>query len=116
MHELPVIKRILDVCLGHAAKNNVTKIVSIELKVGEMSDLEPEWMQRYFDHVSKDTIAEGAKLVIEKVPVVLRCDSCSHEFEVNIKEKQEPVCTQCGGKKCVFVSGKEYFISNMAVV
>jgi hydrogenase nickel incorporation protein HypA/HybF len=66
--------------------------------------------------VSKDSIAEGAKLVIEKVPVVLRCDSCSHEFEVNIKDMQETVCTQCGGKKCTFVSGKEYFISNMSVV
>ena len=116
MHELPVVKRIFDVCLAHAEKNNVSKIVSIELKVGEMSDLEPEWMQRYFDHVSKDSIAEGAKLVIEKAPVVLRCDSCSHEFEVNIKEMQEPVCTQCGGKKSAFVSGKQYHISNMAVM
>ncbi len=68
MHEMSVIVQIMKVCLKHAESNNVKRIISIELKVGEMSDLEPKWMQKYFDHVGKGTLAEGAKLIIEKIP------------------------------------------------
>ena len=45
MHELPVINQILDVFLKHAEKNDAQKTLSVKLKVGELSDLEPEWMQ-----------------------------------------------------------------------
>lgn len=115
MHELPVINKIMNICLAHATKNNASKIVAIELKVGGLSDLEPEWMQRYFDHVSKDTIAAGAQLEIEKTPVVYRCNECAHEFEVDMSA-QSTACPKCNGKEYALVSGTGYFISNMKVL
>ena len=66
MHELQVTERILDVVLKHAAGHDVSKIVVIHLRIGELSDLEDEWLQRYFDYLSKDTMAENARLAIEK--------------------------------------------------
>ena len=116
MHELPVIKSVLDICLKHAETNDVKKIVSIELKVGELSDLEPEWMQNYFSFVSKDTIAEGAILKIERTPLIMRCEACSESFHVNIKEMKEIECPQCKGKKVTYVSGREYRVENMEVL
>ncbi|MBA3035682.1 MAG: hydrogenase maturation nickel metallochaperone HypA [Desulfobacterium sp.] len=116
MHELPVIKSILDICLKHATINSANKILTIELKVGEMSDLEPEWMQRYFDFVSKGSIAEGAKLVIEKTPVLFQCDACSHQFKIDIKNLKAAKCPECGTDKCTLISGSEYYISNIGVI
>ncbi len=116
MHELPVMKRILDICLEHAEKADAKKIVSIELKVGDLTELENEWMQRYFSHVSKDTVAEHAKLKITRVPVVLKCMQCSESFSVNIREVKEIKCPECGEKKYSFISGKDYRIENMEVV
>jgi len=113
MHELPVIKSILDVCLKHAKANDVLKIRSIELKIGELSDLETIWMQRYFDWVSKDTNAEGAKLKIEKTPVIWRC---SDTFSVNIREIKELYCPRCGNKECTLIPGREYIIEKMEVM
>ena len=60
MHELPVTESILNIVLTHAKRNRARKVISIHLKIGELSDLENEWVQRYFDYLSKDTIAEGA--------------------------------------------------------
>jgi hydrogenase nickel incorporation protein HypA/HybF len=77
MHELPVIQSILDICLQHAARHDVKRILAIHLEIGEMSDLEDQWMQSYFDRVSEGTIAEGAELLIKRAPVVMACDTCN---------------------------------------
>lgn len=115
MHELPVINKIVDICLKHAEKNQAGKIVAIELKVGALSDLQPEWMQRYFDFVSKDTIAAGAELEIEKTPAVYLCKACRHQFEIDLTGS-DIACPQCEGKDFSLVSGNGYFISNMKVI
>jgi hydrogenase nickel incorporation protein HypA/HybF len=116
MHELPVISKIMNICLQHAQKNNVKRIVAIELQVGALSDLQPEWMQRYFDHVSKNTIAKNAQLRIERVPVVMKCDGCGHSFDLDIEEMKEIQCPRCDQKQCSLISGKEYLIKHMEVI
>ena len=50
MHELQVTDRILAIVLRYAATHSVTKVVSIQLKVGELSGFEDEWIQKYFDY------------------------------------------------------------------
>ncbi len=116
MHELQVTERILNIALKHAATNNVTKILSIQLKVGELSDLEDEWMQKYFDYLSKDSVAKDAKLKIERTPVIMQCDDCDHSFHVNIKEMSGILCPECSSKKCTLTSGREYYIKDMEVL
>ncbi|MCP4666948.1 MAG: hydrogenase maturation nickel metallochaperone HypA [Deltaproteobacteria bacterium] len=116
MHELQVTQRILDIVLRHAQANGVNKIISIQLKIGELSDLENEWVQKYFDHLSKDTIAKNAKLKIERTPVVMKCDDCEHSFEINIKEIKDIQCPLCAHKKCTLISGREYYIKDMEVI
>ena len=116
MHELQVTERILDIVVKHAEANSVQKVLSIQLRIGELSDLENEWIQKYFDYLSKDTVANGAKLRIERAPVVMQCDECAHSFEVNIKEIKEIQCPECDNKKCSLVSGREYYIKDMEVM
>jgi hydrogenase nickel incorporation protein HypA/HybF len=113
VHELPVTQSILEVVLRHAAMHQVRKVHSISLAVGEMSDLEDDWIQKYFDYISKGTLAEGAKLKIERVPVVFRCKACSEEFPANIREDRDIACPSCGGCDLDLVSGREYYIRNM---
>ena len=116
MHELPITQSILDVVVKHAHTNNVKRVLSITLRIGELSDLEDEWIQRYFDYLSKDTVAEKAKLKIERAPVVMRCNGCSRSFEANIKEKKEIACPECGStKNFTLISGREYYVKDMEV-
>ena len=116
MHELQVTQRILDIVLRHAKANDVNKVISIQLKIGELSDLEDEWVQKYFDYLSKDTIAKNAKLKIERTSVVMKCDECGHSFEVNIKEVKDIQCPECAHKKSTLMSGREYYIKDMEVI
>ncbi len=116
MHELPVMNSILNVVIKHAVMNNVTKVMKIHLKVGELSDLEDKWMQHYFDYVSKESVAEGATLEIERIPVKMKCDACAVEFEPDMKKEEKIVCPECGSEKSTLIAGKEYFIANMEAI
>lgn len=116
MHELPVINSILKVVLKHAVDNNVNKVVAVHLQVGELSDLEDQWMQQYFDYLAKGGIAEGAKLKIERTPVVMKCTGCGHSFVANIKQDKTLACPECGSEKNTMVSGREYFIKNLEAI
>ena len=115
MHELPVTGEILKIVLKHAQQNGVSRVITVHLQVGKLSDLEDEWIQRYFDYLSKGTVAEGAKLKIERLPIVLRCPSCLTSYEIEASRLTDPVCPGCGGKDGELVSGREYRIKDMEV-
>ncbi len=116
MHELPITERILNVVLKHASRAAVKKVVAIHLRIGELSDLEDEWIQRYFDYLSKGTLAENAKLLIERSPIVLRCHSCEHTFQIEKHEMGDLACPECGESRCGLVSGREYYVKDMEVL
>ena len=116
MHELPVTENILKVVLKHAEDNAASKIICVSLRIGELSDIVDEWLQRYFDYLSKGTPAEGATLKIERSPVIFRCEDCGATFRVNIREVQHVACPGCGGGKATFVSGREFFIKHIEVI
>lgn len=116
MHELSVTERILALALKYASGQNVTRIVCIHLKISGLSDLEDEWLQKYFDYVSKNTIAENARLAIEHMPIVARCGSCVHCFEVRRDQINDFSCPACQAKPCTLISQREYFVENMEVV
>jgi len=110
MHEMPVTESILNVVLKHAAMNKAEKVISVNLQIGKLSDLQDEWLQRYFDYLSKGTIAEGAKLKIERTPVIMQCDGCSTCYEVEVAQMDNLVCPACGADRATFFSGREYYI------
>lgn len=115
MHELAITERILGVVLRHAAGQNVSRVVRIRLQVGELSDLEDEWLQHYFNYLSRDTVAANAELAITRVPIVLRCEPCDVSFEVAKDQLGKAKCSGCGADRLELVSGRGYLIENMEV-
>ena len=116
MHELPVTKSILNIVLRHADANGVGKVVAIDLSIGALSDLEPEWLQSYFDHLSRGTVAEGARIEVERTPVVFRCGTCECDFPADLKTIRDVLCPSCGGKDLSLVSGREFFVKEIEVL
>jgi hydrogenase nickel incorporation protein HypA/HybF len=116
MHELQVTERILEVALDHASRHQVARIVAIHLRIGELSDLEDQWLQHYFDYLSRGTLAEDARLKIERAPIVMECDACAGSFEVEKAKLGDVRCPECGDAQCRLVSGREYLVKNMEVL
>ncbi len=115
MHELPITESILKIVLKHAEMNGVQKVLAIRLQIGKLSDLQDDWIQRYFDYLSKGTAAEGAKLKIERMPIRIRCNACSTSYEAEIANIGDLACPSCGEKGGTLLSGREYTVKEMEV-
>jgi hydrogenase nickel incorporation protein HypA/HybF len=116
MHELPITESILKIVLKHAEMNSVRKVLAIHLEVGKLTDLEDDWIQRYFDYLSKGTLAERAKLKIERTPIMVQCNACSTSYEAEMARiGDDLVCPACGEKGGTLLSGREYTIKEMEV-
>jgi hydrogenase nickel incorporation protein HypA/HybF len=113
MHELPVTRSILAIVLRHAKARGVTKVVTIDLSIGALSDLEAEWLQDYFDHLSRGTPAQGAKLRVRRSPLGFLCEPCSREFTADREELEEARCPQCGSRDATLISGTGYTVESM---
>jgi len=117
MHELPVTESILEIVLRHAKQNHVKQVVSITLEVGKLSDLENQWLQHYFDYLSKDTPAAGAELKIERVAAVLECKKCGNQFEIDKDQLGLKDCPNCGASEgFALISGRQYHIREMEAI
>lgn len=116
MHELPVTRSICEIVLRHAAQNEATRVLAVILEIGALSDLQPEWLQRYFDHLCRDTVAEGAKLDVDHVPAVFRCKACLHSFEVSSILNDGLACAECRSPDVVIVSGRQYLVKAIEVI
>ena len=114
MHELSIMGNILDIVIEHAESNNAKKVHKINLKIGVLSDIIPEWAQNYFDMLTKDTIAEESELVIEKVPIKIKCHSCENEFTLENKDMNF-FCNKCESTDIEILSGRELQITSIEI-
>lgn len=113
MHELPITQSIVRIAAEEAERHNIKKINEIRLKIGELSGLVPECIQQYFDFASKGTAAEGAKIIITKIPITMKCTSCDFCGEPSsfINNK----CPVCNGARIIRAGGNEFYIDSMEV-
>ena len=115
MHELQVTEHMLNIVLEHAERNGADRVRTVELQIGRLRDFEASWIQKYFDYLSRNTIAEGAALHIEWIPALLACRSCGKQSEIDLKQMDESGCAHCNSNNCTLISGTEYRVKNIGV-
>jgi len=112
MHELGVTENIVNVALAKAREAQASKVIQINLVIGELSGFVPDCIQFYFDSLSKDTIVEGAVLHFESVSTQLRCRNCSAIFH---PEDTQWSCPECQGQSVEISKGREFYIDSLEV-
>ena len=112
MHELSVTQGLLKICLDEGKKHNIKKIKKINVKVGELTGLVPNCITYYFDIVAKGTIVEGAEILVEKIPVAIKCNGCQYE---GVLPKGEYFCPSCKSNKYKIINGREFYLDTMEV-
>jgi hydrogenase nickel incorporation protein HypA/HybF len=112
MHEQSIVESLLTLALENAEKEKASKILKINLVVGELSGVVDEAVEFYFSFLSKGTIAEQASLVFRHVPMQLRCRNCNTIFT---PEKMDLQCPNCKSMKVEITGGRELFIESLEV-
>lgn len=113
MHELAVTKNIINIVVDFAEKENAIKVNSINLVIGDLTQIIDDSVQFYFDFLSKGTVCEGAKLVFERIAAVCRCEKCEKEFEFKAGHFECPYCED--GLGILTEKGTEFFIKSIDV-
>lgn len=111
MHELSIMMSILETCQTEAKKAQAAKIKKIHLQIGERSGVVVDSLQFVFDMAIHNTMAEGATLEIESIPLEGECRQCHHRFYAT---EGFLVCNQCGAPGDV-IHGQELNISRIEI-
>ena len=112
MHELSITQSILDIALRHAEQAEAARITGINLVIGQLSSIIDDSVQFYWDIISENTIAEGAKLAFKRIPTELLCLDCNHTYKL---EAEDLSCPNCGSSRIKVVSGTEFFLESIDV-
>lgn len=112
MHELSVTESILEIVLASAHANDAIEVTDISLTIGALSSIIDDSVQFYWDHISKDTIAENARLHFNRVVATLKCRECGTVYELN---QELMPCPNCGSINLEIISGEEFQINHIEI-
>lgn len=112
MHEQSIVESMLAVALENAERANASRILKINLIVGDLSGVVDEAMNFYFSFLSKDTIAAQAVLSFKHIPARLRCRNCDIVFSA---EQFDFRCPDCREPQVEIIGGRELYIESLEV-
>jgi hydrogenase nickel incorporation protein HypA/HybF len=113
MHEMAVTESILGIALRHAGQAGARRILAVNLVIGDLTGFVDDSIQFYFDFLSKDTIAEGAQLNIERIAARVRCHICGAEYVP--PDTRLWTCPQCAALGGEVIGGKEFSVASIEV-
>lgn len=104
MHEQSLVQALLDVINEYAGRHGAQKVCAVRLSCGRLAGIEPACLQFAFEVQSRGTIAEGARLELDLLPVRVYCLTCEQELQT---DAYAAVCPQCRGAEVILVGGTE---------
>jgi len=93
MHEISLMRVILETVEQEMAKCNASKLNRLVLRVGTLTAVEPDAMRFAFDAAIEKTPMEGATLDIVESALTGRCRECGTEFPLTEFDSPCPICS-----------------------
>ena len=112
VHEVSLMQDTVIIAVKQAREAGAQRIHRVMMRVGALSGAVPETLEFAFEIVAKGTMAEGAVLEIEKVPVLCYCSTCAEEFEPADLVCE---CTRCARPSVEIRRGRELQLTSLEV-
>ena len=110
MHEIKIASEMADIIKNVAEKEHLKSVTVVNIKFGQMIQIVPDIFQFAFEEATRNTIADGARLNLEILPVQFVCKKCNSTTGV---KRMEFICPQCGSKEVVLIQGRETIIESI---
>ena len=110
MHELSICQGLIDQVERIAVEHEAYAVDKIVVRIGPLSGVVPELLEQAFTIARAGTIAEAAELVIENLPVRIRCTRCGSEGET---PPNRLLCAECGDFRTRLLSGDELLLASV---
>ena len=114
MHELGVVFHTLDTVKRIAEENNVKRVASITVEIGEVSTVIPDLFEDCWNWaVKKETVLKDAGVKIERIPALTYCEDCKKEYGTLEYGKE---CPYCGSGRTYLLQGNEIIIKEIEAI
>ncbi|WP_456455302.1 hydrogenase maturation nickel metallochaperone HypA [Methanopyrus sp.] len=90
MHELSVAQSVLETVLDVARKRGAERVLSVRLRIGEFTLLNPEQLRFCLEVLAEGTPVEGAKFEIEIERGYFKCVECGHKWRPEDESLKDP--------------------------
>jgi len=110
VHELSLVASLFETLEEKAREHRAVRVTMVRLRVGRLSGAVPELLASAFETYRKGTIADGARLEIEEVPVRLRCRSCGGD---RLDVEGAFACLACGGRDVELLEGRDIVVERI---
>lgn len=107
MHELSVTEQLLEITLRHAQQAGATRVTNIYLVIGQLSSIIDDSVKFYWDMIAEGTLAQSAELHFKRIPTLLQCLDCAHEYEPT---KDDLSCPKCDSTQIKILKGVEFYL------
>jgi hydrogenase nickel incorporation protein HypA/HybF len=112
MHEMSLAEGVLRIAEETARAQGFARVKAVRLEIGALAQVEPEAMRFCFDAVTRDSIAQGARLEIVCAPGTAWCAKCSDSVPVQALFDD---CPRCGSTQLQLTGGQEMRVKELEV-
>jgi len=112
MHELAICQALIEQVERVARDHEARRVIAIVVSVGPLSGVEPKLLEHAYPLAAAGTVAESAALVVETVPVRVRCRSCHAETGAL---PNRLVCGACSDWQVDVTSGEEMVLQRVEI-
>jgi hydrogenase nickel incorporation protein HypA/HybF len=112
MHELSVCQALIGQVERVARESDARRVLNIHVAVGPLSGVEARLLEHAYPLAAVGTVAEGAELIVETVPVVVRCRTCHAETEA---APNRLVCGSCRDWQVEVIAGEDMMLLRVEV-
>jgi hydrogenase nickel incorporation protein HypA/HybF len=112
MHEMSIAQSLIDILRDEMLKHDAKTLRSVRLNVGQMTAIVPDALSFCFQVATDGTEMEGARLIMEIIPLVGHCSDCEEEFEI---KDYAFLCPSCDSTKIKTIGGQDLSIVEIEV-
>ena len=113
MHEFAVCRDMLQQIETIAAREQATAVDVVTVRIGPLSGIEAHLLIQAFPLAAAGTVAEQAELVVEALPIKVKCQLCGAETEA---KPNRLICGQCGDYHTQLLSGDEMLLASLELL
>ncbi len=113
MHEMGIAEGILSSTLTAAADAGAVCVNSVDITVGELTEVMEDSLHFAWEAIRGGTMAEGAALNVTMLEAASRCADCGHEWVHDRYSGAQ--CPACSGYIIALLRGRELKIDSIDI-
>ena len=104
MHEFSICRALLQQLDELLLRYRAAGVRRVVVQIGALSGIEPQLLEAAFQACRRGSCAQDAELVLESLPLRIRCTVCAVEAEATLNRL---ACAACGSSRTELTGGDE---------